>query len=63
MEIRGCQEIAGATHFPLEAGTGHAQTLSPMPLKSEPGVIPGILLSDLSIVEHGNTKEISGWMF
>jgi hypothetical protein len=27
-----------------------------MPLQSEPTVIPGILLSDLSIVEHGTNK-------
>lgn len=27
-----------------------------MPLKSEPAVVPGILMSDLSIVEHGTQK-------
>jgi len=27
-----------------------------MPLQSEPTVVPGILLSDLSIVEHGTNK-------
>ena len=27
-----------------------------MPLQSEPTVVPGILLSDLSIVEHGTSK-------
>ncbi len=30
--------------------------LNPMPLKSEPSVLPGILLSDVSIVEAGSNK-------
>lgn len=44
------------TSFTLEPGTVRAQTSSLMALKSEPSVVPGILMSDLSIVEHLTQK-------
>jgi hypothetical protein len=56
MVISGCEASAPASDFTLEPGTSHAQSLLPMPLKSEPGLVPGILLSDLSIVENGTGK-------
>lgn len=49
--------IAGAaTHFALEPGINPAQDSLPMALKSEPSVVPAILLSDASIVERGSDK-------
>jgi hypothetical protein len=43
-------------HFALEDGILSAQSVGDMPLKSEPAVVPGILMSDVSIVEAGTSK-------
>ena len=42
--------------FALEPGAIPGRRSTLMALKSEPSVIPGILMSDLSIVEHGTQK-------
>lgn len=42
--------------FTLESGTRTAQSLAPMALVSEPSIIPGIVMSDLSLIEQGTQK-------
>ena len=43
-------------HFALESACNIRSEFSSMALESEPSVIPGILLSDLSIIEQGTQK-------
>jgi hypothetical protein len=51
---------AGQTGKSVDGSPVKAQTATPtlhaMPLKSEGAVVPGILISDVSIVEHGTGK-------